>query len=159
MDPWWGDRRLYRYHCGGSTRSYLWPQGLCRLGDLPGGHHWSGWMQYLLPSQKLWGSLFWRRLWHMGHLGDAYSSKGLWTLLLFLLREHHSRKTSSSVKDRYHFTSSLNSNMLLPIIVAHIQQADYFALPNAGGPWHMPPLFPWGLPLCPCKHKWTWPVA
>ena len=45
------------------------------------------------------------------------------------------QKTSSSVKERYHFTSSLSSITLsLLAIGAHLQQADYFLLPNAGGP-------------------------
>ena len=113
-------------------------------------------MQYLLPSQKLWGSLFQRTLWHMGHLGDAYSSKGLLTFLLFLLGEGHPPKTSSSVKDRYHFTSSLSFNMLF---------ANKSCSPPAGGLfcsdecWRAlayATTFSLGTSLMSCKHKWTW---
>ena len=68
-------------------------------------------MQHLLPSQKLWGSLFQRRLWHTGHLGHGGSSKGPWTLLFFPLWKGHPQKTSS-VNNRYHLISSLNSSML-----------------------------------------------
>ena len=64
------------------------------------------------------------------------------------------QKTSLSVKERYHFTSFLSSKTLLTNKhVAHLQQADCFTLPNAGGPWHMPPLFPWGSLKCPYMQR------
>ena len=64
------------------------------------------------PSQKLWDSPFQSWLRHTVCLGDVCSTKGLQTILLFFLGDCHPQKTSSSVKERYHFTSFLRSNML-----------------------------------------------
>ena len=81
--------RPYGYHLGELMGSYFWPRGLGWLGDLPGGHHWLGWVEYFLPSQKLQGSLFQSSLQCMVCLGDVCSKKGLQTLLLFFLGEGH----------------------------------------------------------------------
>ena len=72
---------------------------------------WDGCSTFSHP-RNFGGSLFQSWLQCTVCLGDVCSEKGLWTLLLFLLGEGHPQKNSSLVKERYHFTSSLSSNML-----------------------------------------------
>ena len=85
--PQRGDWWLYGYHLGELARSHLQPWGPGWLRDIPGSHHWLGWVQHLLPSHKLWGSplQYWLR--HAVCLGEVSSTRGLWTFLLFFLAE------------------------------------------------------------------------
>ena len=63
--PWKGDWQLYGNHLGDLARSHLQPWGLGWSRDIPGSHHWSGWVQHLLPSHKLRGSPLWH--WAQAH--------------------------------------------------------------------------------------------
>ena len=76
----------------------------------------------------------------LGHIWDA---RGFRTILLLLLRENHPLEDLLIHEGEvpFHLLPSA-PKCSLPVSVAHLQQADYSAPPNAGGPSCTLPLSP-----------------
>ena len=127
--PQWGGWQPYGYHPGELMGSYFWLWGLCWLGDLPSSHHLVGMgvvpspipktlglslLEVALAQGVPWGCLQWK------------GSSDFPPLLSQGGPPPRRRGTTSP-------PPSAPTHLLL-IIVVHLQQADYFAPPNAGVP-------------------------
>ena len=126
---------LYRYQRGHLTGSYFWPRGPGWLGDLPGSHHWLEWVVAPSPIPKTVGALSSRGGSGMqGALGSSAAERVFRLSFSSFSGRATPWKTSLSVKDRYHFTSSLSSNTPFANNCGSPLAGRLFCSTNAEGP-------------------------